>query len=129
MFETRTARAIWVRIVCAVALVCIGLAHKPPLSPPASVSSLELAHYAFPDGTLPVLCLAGDEDGKGGGLSGPCAACRLTADVVLAAPGEAGEWMAPPVAHHVPRLRFAAVKRQLLPPNASPRAPPSGQNA
>ena len=125
MVGTSRGRAIWLRIVCALALLCIGLAHKPPVVGPGAAAPFELAQYTFPDGTLPVLCLGGDEDGKGGGSS-LCAACRLTGDMVLPAPCGAGEWLSPPAARGVPPLRFEAFSRQLLPPNASPRAPPAG---
>lgn len=129
MSRTTMGRAIWVRIVCAVALVCIGLAHKPPVVGQAGAAPLAFAQYAFPDGTLPVLCLAGDEDGAAGDWSNLCGACRLSSDVILPAPGGAGEWLSPPVARGVPPLRFEAFSRQSLPPNASPRAPPAGPAA
>ncbi len=129
MSKTTMGRAMWVRVVCAVALVCVGLAHKPPVVGPAAAAPVELTQYAFPDGTLPVLCLPGDEDGTGGDGSNLCAACRLTADIVLPAPGEAGEWLSPPAARGVPPLRFEAFHRRVLPPNASPRAPPAGTAA
>lgn len=119
----------WVRVLCAIALLCIGLAHKPPVVFAASVPAGDVAEYILPDGTLPVLCLPGqDDDGKahshdfapGSG----CEACRLSASLLLPPPpATSGERIATPLVHVVP-LRHEVAYRQLFPPNSAPRAPP-----
>lgn len=47
------------RIMCAIAFVCVGFAHKPFLQTPQITS--DLAQYTLPDGTLPVYCLPTDD--------------------------------------------------------------------
>ncbi len=113
------------RIMCAIAFVCIGFAHKLPVQ--ASQITADLAQYTLPDGTLPVLCLPTD-DGHSKtdhGLGSGCEACRLTATSLVPTPTDI---------HGSPILRelvFEVVApsestyRQLFPPNSSPRGPPS----
>ena len=132
MLDRITGMAGWLRIVCAVALLCIGFfAHMPPSVGQAQPSSLELAHYALPDGTLPVLCLPGDEGGPDGdaGMGKGCAACRLGADFALPMPQGMAAWLFPRVEHGVPPAQDQASGRRLVPANASPRAPPSVRTA
>lgn len=119
----------WLRIACAVALLCLGFAHMPPSAGEARSSSLELAHYAFPDGSLPVLCLPGDDGGVPGDMGAGCAACRLSADIVLPAPGGMTAWLLPRLERGAPPARAEAPGRPLVPINASPRAPPAVRTA
>lgn len=92
-----TLRRKYTRIVIAafyaLAMVTLGVAHQPA-SPHASLaqrhlSSAELAEYALPDGTLPILC-SGDtsntDDGGAVQKSTHCNACRL-----ISGPGIIGE--------------------------------------
>lgn len=120
---------ILLRALCAIAFVCIGLAHKPPHVSAQTLSSKDLALYTLPDGTLPVLCLPTD-DGHGGhgdgdhGLGTGCEACRLTAAALLPVPADmCGSIILREIAFDTP-ARFEATYRQLFPPNSSPRAPP-----
>src|SRR5690606_18558617 len=100
MVDTHKTMAKWVRVVCTFALLCVGFAHEPPGAGARSPSPRLLAHYTFPDGTLPVLCLTGEDDGgsRGHAFGTGCEACRLTADVVAPMPVDAGSW---PVLHRV----------------------------
>ncbi len=118
-------------MLCALALLLVGFAHTPPavaqVLPPA-----ELALYALPDGTLPDLCLP-SQDGKTkheGHKSGSgCEACRLSASVMLPAPADTA---GAPIVRDADRfqpVRVEAFYRQLFPPNAAPRGPPSGLTA
>lgn len=52
-----------VRTLCALALLLVGFAHKPPVLANSQIPLREIAQYVLPDGTLPVLCLP-SEDGK-----------------------------------------------------------------
>ena len=134
MSNAKTSMAKLVRILCAVALLCVGFAHKPPvlLAAPSSLPFEELAQYVLPDGSLPVLCLP-SEDGKtkhqdhtyGSG----CEACRLSASIILTSPDNAqGEPIFREIDGNLPS-RIEAHYRQLFPPNAFPRGPPSGNQA
>lgn len=132
MLDRITGMAGWLRIACVVALLCVGFfAHMPPSVGQAQPSSLELTHYAFPDGTLPVLCLPGDEGGPGGGAGAGkgCAACRLIADFAVPMPGGMTAWLFPRLERGTPPAQVHAPGRHLMPANASPRAPPAIRTA
>ena len=85
-----TRTALWLRIVCAVLLLCLGFAHKPlyaqPSSDPAS------SYYLLPDGTFASLCIDNADHGKPGKswLGSGCEACRLSSSVLLPTPGDDG---------------------------------------
>lgn len=131
MLDAGTGMAKWMCVVCAFALLCIGFAHQPPAFAAQQPSQAELAQYAFPDGSLPVLCLPG-EDGDPGGKAAygnGCAACRLTADFDVPVPADlAGSVLAYPADSMAP-LRIEIFARYVLTPDSSPRAPPSGSIA
>ncbi|WP_097141761.1 hypothetical protein [Rhizobium subbaraonis] len=134
MSNAATSMAKLLRIFCAIALLCVGFAHKPPVLPlaPSSLPIDEVAQYVLPDGTLPVLCLP-SEDGKAKHQDhtfGPgCEACRLSASIILPSPGNtAVEPVFREVDGDLPS-RVEAHYRQLFPPNTFPRGPPSGIQA
>ena len=113
-----------VRILCAIALLFVGLGHQPVTL--AQAAPLELSAYALPDGTLPILCLT-DTDGSRKHAhvhAQPCDACRIGASALLPPPADT-------VGHPFEVAIVAAVilpagiePRQVLFPNASPRGPP-----
>lgn len=55
----RPLTAVWFRVLLLAAIVLAAFAHRPAVSAP---TPYELAQYAFPDGTLPVLCTPGSGD-------------------------------------------------------------------
>lgn len=121
-----------VRTMCALALLLVGFAHKPPALADNQIPLSEIAQYVLPDGTLPVLCIT-SEDGKTkhhhGDIGSGCEACRLTASVFVPAPADA---LGLPILREAERdtpTRVEAFYRQLFPPNTSPRGPPSGLTA
>lgn len=121
-----------VRVLCTLALLFVGFAHRPPVIQPQPIAATELAQYVLPDRTLPDLCLP-SEGGKakhGGQDQGPgCEACRLAGSLVLPAPQDlAGEPIVREIDGNMP-LRAEAHYRQLFPPNTAPRGPPSGLQA
>ena len=79
----------WLRILCAMLLLSLGLAHKPAdaqtRSDPAS------SFYVLPDGSYASICYDGGQGHRPDktGWSG-CAACRIGPDIIVPAP---------PVAH------------------------------
>lgn len=116
-----------IRIVCVIALLSLGLAHRPPAATAATLSPAEIAALTLPDGTLPELCLPGtDTDGKvkPHAAASDCEGCRISAMALLPEPSDtvgvrlaaAGEIVLPKPAE--------AHYRQLFPPSSAPRAPP-----
>jgi hypothetical protein len=118
---------VLVRILCALALLFVGLSHKPPALAAPTLTPAEIAAYTLPDGTLPVLCLP-SEDGAGKNHShdfgNGCEACRLASAILLPAPPAIGGLAIAREADRFVPVRYEAFYRQLFPPNASPRAPP-----
>jgi hypothetical protein len=117
-----------VRIICAIALLFVGLAHQPPVIDSPAIPFSEIANYTLPDGTLPDLCLSAEGDhGKHHGQPGStgCEACRLSTAMALPAPldvvGQPVAWQTasvmPPLDAVVPLVRVL--------PSSSPRGPPS----
>ena len=117
-----------VRILCAIALLCVGFAHKPVVVE-AALAPSEIAAYTLPDGTLPVLCLPGDDgDGKtkshdpGTG----CEVCRLASSMVVPQPCDTIVLALCTAIEALLPIRHEAFHRQLFPPNTYPRGPPAG---
>jgi hypothetical protein len=116
-----------VRILCAVALLSVGFAHRPAVSA-AELTPVELAQYRLPDGTLPVLCVTertpdGKEHSKA--YMPGCEACRISAAALLPTPPmDICEHLAL-VREDIVVTRDEAFRRQLYPPNSGPRAPPA----
>lgn len=114
----------WVRFFGALALVLVAFGHQP-LS--AGSRLPDALAYAFPDGSVPVICvtLPGDEGGKQVDHGMPCGACLVSGHFVLPAPTGLVK-----TAYERPseRIVFAAgeplVTRQAFLPAAAPRAPP-----
>lgn len=127
----KSARMTWgkaLRLACAIALMCLSFAHRPPALANDVIPLAELSNYVLPDGSLAELCVPGSEgDGKAShsGLGSGCEACRLSAATILPSPpASAGEPMAraldvllPPRGENVTSVHFR--------PGHAPRAPPS----
>ena len=111
------------RILCAVALLSVGFAHKLPVLVAAEVIT-EL--QALPDGTVPQLCLPGTiaDESKGLSLHGACDACIIASASLVPSPVDrSGMRLLPPGEIIRPdRARFDAAP--VLIANAAPRAPP-----
>ncbi len=77
------------RLLCVIALLFVGFAHRvPALSPQPDV---DLSAYALPDGTLPVICHTPTGTGDGSDnadVSGDCEFCRLAGAAVVPTPQE-----------------------------------------
>jgi hypothetical protein len=117
-----------IRIICVVALVLLGLAHRPPVPTVPSLTLAEVALLTLPDGTVPELCLPGaDEDGKSKShtAASDCEACRISASVVLPPPSDLVGIRMPVATAAVLPQPAEAHYRQLFPPNSAPRAPPA----
>ena len=128
MAARRDGMAKFVRILCAIALLCLGFSHQPPTADAASISISDFEQYVLPDGTSPVLCLS-DMDGQshGGKKAGNgCEACRLSASILLPAPGDVSGWLIPRPADRFIKQKADTVVWRHLTACASPRGPPSG---
>lgn len=108
-------------ILAALLALAVPLASRPHEAP--SRVELLLAALALPDGTLPVICEAGDEDRPPGGHEARCALCVLAKLAVLGpAPAVPGRVLtsnrtAAPLA---PRLAGAAAWLQAPPARGPP---------
>ncbi|MFN4207011.1 MAG: hypothetical protein ACK4HG_11480 [Agrobacterium albertimagni] len=114
-----------IRMICVIALVLLGLAHRPAVPSTPQLSPQEIAALTLPDGTLPELCLP-TEDGKGKphAMSSDCEACRISASVLLPKPADAVGIRLPLIAAVTLPQPVEAHYRQLFPPASHPRAPP-----
>ncbi|WP_416798503.1 hypothetical protein [Ciceribacter azotifigens] len=115
-------------VLCTLALLFVGFAHKPP-AVLGSPSPQELAAYALPDGSLPDLCLP-STDGDGNDhdtvIGSGCEACIISASIILPLPTDVAGQPSRQVGDAVLPVRYEAFYRQIYPPNAAPRAPPAG---
>lgn len=115
------------RLLCVLALLFVGFAHKVPMVDGASAQSVELSQYVFPDGTPHVLCLpgeAGDDGHEHPDFGSGCEACRLSASILVPVAGDAAAWLVRlPVGRLAP-MRAEPLGRSFLLPNAAPRGPP-----
>ena len=114
-----------VRMLCAVSLLLVAFAHKPiVVSATASAyQGAEIADYVLPDGTLPDICLTGEEDGHHSTAS-HCEACRIVSSVDLPAPFEGFLLHRANLRSTVGANRTVRPAEPVLRADASPRAPP-----
>ena len=115
-----------VRMLCALSLLLLAFAHKPLVSSAAAstYAGVDIAEFVLPDGTLPDLCLTGEEDGAHHSLANHCEACRIVSSVDLPSPfgGYVVIRLSAAVELTVPQ--YARFTRPFLRANASPRGPP-----
>ncbi len=124
MSETRFGWRLAVHLVGALALVLVAFAHRGPLLSPSALQ--DAAAYAFPDGSIPVICVTlPAEPGKPGVRHAlPCDACLIAAGVLVPQPPA---FSFPAFADASPRLQQPArfvLPRSTWPPAAPPTAPP-----
>ncbi|OLP55635.1 hypothetical protein BJF92_08145 [Rhizobium rhizosphaerae] len=145
-FSTRCWHRLALRLVCALALICVGLSHRVPVLAGESLqaaSSILIAPaerfaYLLPDGSLPQLChetaasAAGpadaghEQDGRHGPWhnSARCDACRLCAAILLPPPPDLiGQRLRPALAAPLPAMTALPEIRR-IPRESQPRAPP-----
>lgn len=111
-----------VRLLSALALILVAFAHAP-----LSLRVVpDAAAYAFPDGSIPVICvtLPGDDGSPGVEHGSPCDACLISGSIVVPVPAD---FARPVVEPSVAVTYFAAapaVRRSAWLPAAPPQAPP-----
>ena len=117
--------ATLVRFACVLSLLLVSFVHSPAVS--IADDAVDLAAYALPDGTLPVLCLTGGtDDGKGQVDGKSCEFCRLASSIVLAdAPTD---FLSCPLSAELPFSPPSSdgFVRQVFSANSPPRGPPHG---
>ncbi|MDF1632811.1 hypothetical protein [Mycoplana sp. MJR14] len=115
----------FVRILCAIALLFVGLAHQPPAAAMVGDQRLDLAAYVLPDGTHADLCLSGDGSHDDEPMPAElCDACLIASAILLPAPADvSGQPLAIVLAVLAPPQAETS-HRRVFPPNAAPRAPP-----
>lgn len=116
----RHSRAsLWVAAFYALAMATLGVAHRQA----AAATTIELAAYALPDGTLPTLCAHDESQGPAGIAPNGCDACALASAPGLFPPQQS--WSSAPapvrrVAWLDPQGQFRAATR----PAPVSRGPP-----
>lgn len=123
MGRRATSWALGLRILCAVALLFLGLAHRPAMA--ALHGPLDIAAYTLPDGTLADICVNDRVDGKAkAGPAAGCEACRIGNAMLLPLPADgAGAALVLRHAEAAPPPEVIRVSRRDR-PGAPPRAPP-----
>ncbi|MDO1583767.1 hypothetical protein [Rhizobium oryzicola] len=91
MDSSRTKSGKVLRILCALVLLSLGLAHQAPSVGLAAIDIDHLETYRLPDGSFASLCLNSSEDHKAA-PSGLCEACLLSASIILPPPDDKG-WL------------------------------------
>lgn len=110
----------------ALAALTFSFAHKP-LDLPRAPDTIELAAYALPDGTLPVLCLAKPDGDQGAPVHvhEACDACALSSAPGL--PAAAEDLRLAPLSQRGPQIAIPADACCISnePENVRSRAPPA----
>jgi hypothetical protein len=125
MTKTGQKAMLLLRMICAVSLLMLGLAHQAPQEISAELR-YDAATYVLPDGTYASLCITfTDSDGKTVAFKPNCETCRLSASVILPTP-DAGLWLHHSFASlHNPLRQEAAVLGTSSVSRPNSRAPPA----
>ena len=112
-----------VRLLGALALVLVAFAHRAPVPVAANPDA---SAYAFPDGSIPVICITGTagESPQDSAHALRCDACLISASLLVPQPADMA---APAFADALPELPFPSrvtLPRSVWPPSAPPTAPP-----
>lgn len=124
--------SIWgVRLICALALIMVGFAHKAPILDHPVFNLAQLAAYTLPDGTVPTLCITVQDDShtdhpdQDAHPAKECEACRIASATLMPTPPDTGVAIVRSFVIVDPAPHYQVTQRRLLPPNQGPRAPPS----
>ncbi|MBB3134961.1 hypothetical protein FHS26_002699 [Rhizobium pisi] len=123
MRQTRLKATLFLRMLCALSLLLLGLAHQAPRA--ADSAAYQAGAYMLPDGTFASLCVTvKDDDGKTAAFRPNCEACRLSASVILPTP-DAGCWLERKLASFVNSpIETSAVAGASAVSRPNSRAPP-----
>ncbi|MFL5015990.1 MAG: hypothetical protein ACJ8EW_07360 [Rhizobium sp.] len=91
MRQTGLKATLFLRMLCALSLLLLGLAHQAPQA--VAAEGYDAAAYVLPDGTFASLCVTvKDADGKTIAFKPNCEACRLSVSTILPTP-DADSWL------------------------------------
>ena len=124
MRQTGLKATLFLRMLCALSLLLLGLAHQVPQA--VAAEGYDAAAYVLPDGTFASLCVTvKDADGKTIAFKPNCEACRLSASTILPTP-DAGSWLERKLASLVnPPMDTAAAASASAVWRPNSRAPPT----
>jgi hypothetical protein len=113
-----------VRIIGALALVFVAYAHRVPLATQSALPDVQA--YAFPDGSLPVICVTGpaEKEPQKQAHALPCDACLVAASVLLPQPEDLADAAFTSSAPALPPAAAGDLSLGTWPPAAPPTAPP-----
>jgi hypothetical protein len=113
-----------VRLIGALALVFVAFAHRVPL--PAASTLPDVQAYAFPDGSLPIICITGPagEAPQQARHALPCDACLVAAAFLLQQPADLALPAFRSFEPILPVPTASDLPRSAWPPAAPPTAPP-----
>ncbi|MBY5755283.1 hypothetical protein HFO07_01145 [Rhizobium leguminosarum] len=123
MRQTGLKATLFLRMLCALSLALLGLAHQAPQA--VAFEGYDAAAYVLPDGTFASLCVTvKDDDGKTVVFKSNCEACRLSTSTILPTP-DAASWLERKFASliNVP-IEISAVAGASAVSRANSRAPP-----
>jgi hypothetical protein len=119
--------ALWlVRMICAIALLFVGFAHQAPAFAKGGFITPEFAAYVLPDGTLPVICIAGKGEQKhrrDQADGAKCEACRIGSTALSPVPACDGVERLLVMTNDASPVEVV-FHRQLFPRTGGARAPP-----
>lgn len=123
--------AVFLRIICAAALILLSFAHQPVFTSQAVTIADDFSSYRLPDGTVPVICATspyklGDKDGNQPhyNFNNSCEACRISSSFLCPEPSVSSGPKLVPVLAYSPIQSLPQFRRNVFPPSAPPQAPP-----
>lgn len=125
--KAKTKTALAIRFFSVLALFFVAFAHKPIELRETANSEFLRAEFILPDGTFPVICRAinGTSGEKRHLHIADCDACRLSAQFICPTPNASSGSLLHLALAHGDILAEPVVSRNIYPPAAPPRAPPT----
>ena len=121
--NTRRHICNFISIIGIFAMIWIGVAHRPVIAS-STAADVDLAAYALPDGSIPIICFGGEGDGKNSTLQG-CPDCTIANSIIVP---ERSQFFAVSIDEIdfviTPRRKFELAKTNKI-ASAPPTGPPS----
>ena len=121
--NTRRHICNFISIIGIFAMIWIGVAHRPVIAS-STAADVDLAAYALPDGSIPIICFGGEGDGKNSTLQG-CPDCTIANAVIVPERSQLFAMAIDEIDFIIsPQRKFALAKTLKL-AGAPPTGPPS----